>query len=139
MEEVTLVPEAVRALPAHALAEHAVWAGRRRARFQPFCSSNVRYFYFARNAVWLTVKMLGLDKGEVLMPAYHHGVEVEARGRRRRHAALLPGGQPVGRGPGGRGEEDRPEDEGALPHPLRGLPGPGGGDAARSPIATGCR
>ncbi|MDC0707374.1 DegT/DnrJ/EryC1/StrS family aminotransferase [Stigmatella sp. ncwal1] len=46
--------------------------------FQPFCAPNVRYFYFARNAVWLTVKMLGLDKGEVLVPAYHHGVEIEA-------------------------------------------------------------
>jgi dTDP-4-amino-4,6-dideoxygalactose transaminase len=46
--------------------------------FQPFCASNVRYFYFARNAVWLTVKMMNLDPGEVLMPAYHHGVEVEA-------------------------------------------------------------
>ena len=46
--------------------------------FQPFSGSNVRWFYFARNAIWTTVKMLGLDKGEVLMPAYHHGVEVEA-------------------------------------------------------------
>ncbi|MFE8597871.1 DegT/DnrJ/EryC1/StrS family aminotransferase [Archangium violaceum] len=46
--------------------------------FMPFSAPNVRWFYFARNAVWLTVKMLGLDKGEVLMPAYHHGVEVEA-------------------------------------------------------------
>ncbi len=44
----------------------------------PFSSPNVRYFYFARNAIWLTVKMLGLDAGEVLMPSYHHGVEVEA-------------------------------------------------------------
>jgi dTDP-4-amino-4,6-dideoxygalactose transaminase len=46
--------------------------------FLPFSAPNVRWFYFARNAVWLTVKMLGLDKGEVLVPAYHHGVEVEA-------------------------------------------------------------
>ena len=46
--------------------------------FMPFSASNVRWFYFARNAIWTTVKMLGLDKGEVLMPAYHHGVEVEA-------------------------------------------------------------
>lgn len=46
--------------------------------YQPFASDSVRYFYFARNAVWLTVKMLGLDKGEVLVPAYHHGVEIEA-------------------------------------------------------------
>jgi len=55
-----------------------LWGRAKTASFQPFCSPNVRYFYFARNAVWLTVKMLGLDKGEVLMPAYHHGVEVEA-------------------------------------------------------------
>ena len=46
--------------------------------FMPFAAANVRYFYFARNAIWTTVKMLGLDAGEVLMPAYHHGVEVEA-------------------------------------------------------------
>lgn len=46
--------------------------------FLPFNAANVRYFYFARNAVWTTVKMLGLEGGEVLVPAYHHGVEVEA-------------------------------------------------------------
>ncbi len=44
----------------------------------PFAAPNARYFYFARNAVWLAVKMLGLEGGEVLVPAYHHGVEVEA-------------------------------------------------------------
>ncbi|HYI02576.1 DegT/DnrJ/EryC1/StrS family aminotransferase [Hyalangium sp.] len=55
-----------------------LWGRSQAAHFQPFSAPNVRYFYFARNAVWLTVKMLGLDKGEVLMPAYHHGVEVEA-------------------------------------------------------------
>jgi len=49
-----------------------------RVAFHPFSSPTVRYFYFARNAVWLTVKMLGLDGGEVLVPAYHHGVELEA-------------------------------------------------------------
>ncbi|WNG16328.1 DegT/DnrJ/EryC1/StrS family aminotransferase [Cystobacter fuscus] len=48
------------------------------SHFMPFSARNVRYFYFARNAIWTTVKMLGLDAGEVLMPAYHHGVEVEA-------------------------------------------------------------
>ncbi|WP_309891969.1 DegT/DnrJ/EryC1/StrS family aminotransferase [Archangium sp.] len=51
---------------------------RQPSGFMPFAAPNVRWFYFARNAVWTTVKMLGLDKGEVLMPAYHHGVEVEA-------------------------------------------------------------
>src|SRR5205823_7785813 len=48
-------------------------AGRRDSRgFLPFDAPTARYFYFARNAVWLTVKMLGLDGGEVLVPAYHH-------------------------------------------------------------------
>lgn len=46
--------------------------------YYPFSSPSVRYFYFARNAVWHTVKFLRLDKGEVLVPAYHHGVEIEA-------------------------------------------------------------
>ncbi|HEV8199022.1 MAG TPA: DegT/DnrJ/EryC1/StrS family aminotransferase [Candidatus Polarisedimenticolia bacterium] len=50
-------------------------AGRRE---HPFSSPTVRYFYFARNAIWRTVKMLGLDRGEVLVPAYHHGVEIES-------------------------------------------------------------
>lgn len=52
---------------------------RREQRLQwPFASPTVRYFYFARNAVWLAAKVLGLDGGEVLVPSYHHGVEVEA-------------------------------------------------------------
>jgi dTDP-4-amino-4,6-dideoxygalactose transaminase len=53
-------------------------ARREASALPPFSATNVRYFYFARNAVWLTVKMLGLDRGEVLVPSYHHGVEVEA-------------------------------------------------------------
>jgi perosamine synthetase len=48
------------------------------ARHHPFSSPTVRYFYFARNAIWHTVKMLGLERGEVLVPSYHHGVEIEA-------------------------------------------------------------
>jgi perosamine synthetase len=48
------------------------------AGFQPFVSPSARYFYFARNALWRMVELLGLRQGEVLMPAYHHGVEVEA-------------------------------------------------------------
>lgn len=46
--------------------------------YLPFSAADARYFYFARNAIWHTVKLLGLDKGEVLVPAYHHGVEIEA-------------------------------------------------------------
>ena len=53
--------------------------GRRAAiRQHPFSSPTVRYFYFARNAIWNAVKMLGLDRGEVLVPSYHHGVEIES-------------------------------------------------------------
>jgi dTDP-4-amino-4,6-dideoxygalactose transaminase len=44
----------------------------------PFSDPGVHYFFFARNAIWHTVKMLGLDRGEVLVPSYHHGVEIEA-------------------------------------------------------------
>jgi dTDP-4-amino-4,6-dideoxygalactose transaminase len=77
MEEVTSTQKLfVPSLP-------TLWPGmllgrKESSAFLPFGARNVRYFYFARNAVWLTVKMLGLDKGEVLVPAYHHGVEVEA-------------------------------------------------------------
>src|SRR3954470_9000811 len=50
------------------------------SRFYPFNDKSVKYFYFARNAIWLVAKMLKLDadEGEVLVPAYHHGVEIEA-------------------------------------------------------------
>ncbi len=48
------------------------------ADFPPFDSDKVHWFYFARNAVWNAVKMLGLEGGEVLVPSYHHGVEIEA-------------------------------------------------------------
>jgi len=48
------------------------------AGFMPFSSPTLRYFYFARNAIWLSVKMLGLEGKEILVPSYHHGVEIEA-------------------------------------------------------------
>ena len=53
-------------------------ARRGAAAFPPFNSSNAHWFYFARNAVWLASKMMGLEGGEVLVPSYHHGVEIEA-------------------------------------------------------------
>jgi dTDP-4-amino-4,6-dideoxygalactose transaminase len=43
----------------------------------PFDQPGLRYRYFARNAVWDAVQMLGLAGKKVLMPAYHHGVELE--------------------------------------------------------------
>ncbi len=64
-------------------ANPTLWPGMLFARPEqrgqwPFTSPTVRYVYFARNAVWMSVKVLGLEGGEVLVPAYHHGVEVEA-------------------------------------------------------------
>jgi dTDP-4-amino-4,6-dideoxygalactose transaminase len=44
----------------------------------PLSGAEVRRFYFARNAVWLGARLLGLGGHEVLVPAYHHGVELEA-------------------------------------------------------------
>jgi hypothetical protein len=44
----------------------------------PFGDTRSEYFYLGRGAVWHAAKRLGLDHGEVLVPAYHHGVEVEA-------------------------------------------------------------
>src|SRR3990172_1212533 len=51
---------------------------RRPETHHPFSLPGIHYFFFARNAIWHTAKMLGLDRGEVLVPSYHHGVEVEA-------------------------------------------------------------
>ena len=52
-------------------------AAREDAPF-PFSAPRARRFYFARNAVFHGARLLGLQGAEVLVPAYHHGVEVEA-------------------------------------------------------------
>ena len=44
----------------------------------PFSAETARRYYFARNAVFHGMRLLGLDATEALVPAYHHGVEVEA-------------------------------------------------------------
>jgi perosamine synthetase len=44
----------------------------------PFSATAPDHFYFARNAIWHAVKAFGLSGGEVVAPAYHHGVEIEA-------------------------------------------------------------
>jgi hypothetical protein len=44
----------------------------------PFGVARVTRYYFARNAVWHGARLLGLEGEEVLVPAYHHGVEVGA-------------------------------------------------------------
>src|SRR6059058_611098 len=43
----------------------------------PFDQPGLRYRYFARNAVWDAVQLLELAGKSVLMPSYHHGVELE--------------------------------------------------------------
>lgn len=44
----------------------------------PFGAPRVTHYYLARNAVWHGARLLGLAGAEVLVPAYHHGVEVGA-------------------------------------------------------------
>jgi len=51
---------------------------RQSEKHHPLSDPRIHYFFFARNAIWHTVKMLGLERGEVLVPSYHHGVEIEA-------------------------------------------------------------
>ena len=44
----------------------------------PFQGGRTRYYYLARNAIWHGAGSLGLKAGdEILMPGYHHGVELE--------------------------------------------------------------
>ena len=44
----------------------------------PLGAPRVSRFYFARNAVFHAARLLGLEGREVLVPAYHHGVEISA-------------------------------------------------------------
>lgn len=45
----------------------------------PLSAPRARRYYFARNAIWHGLRALRLKpNGSVLMPAYHHGVEVAA-------------------------------------------------------------
>lgn len=47
-------------------------------QYFPFSSQRIRYYYLARNGIWHAIDSFGLRPGDgVLMPAYHHGVEVE--------------------------------------------------------------
>jgi dTDP-4-amino-4,6-dideoxygalactose transaminase len=52
--------------------------GRARAAPFPFGAPRTTLYYFARNAVYHGARLLGLGGREVLVPAYHHGVEVGA-------------------------------------------------------------
>jgi dTDP-4-amino-4,6-dideoxygalactose transaminase len=73
-------PQGRRVLPALPTLWPHMLAPRLRSgpRPYPLAEKDVRRFYFARNAVWLGARLLGLAGQEVLVPAYHHGVEMEA-------------------------------------------------------------
>lgn len=64
-----------------------------RANYFPFDSPSATYYYFARNALWEAIKLLDLSGGEVVVPAYHHGVEIETLVA----AGVKPVFYPVGR------------------------------------------
>ena len=49
-----------------------------RSRAFPFDHPEVQFVYFARNAIYALAQQYGLAGAEVLVPAYFHGVEVEA-------------------------------------------------------------
>lgn len=66
----------VSSLPA--LSPSTLWRAPSRPQAFPFGDERTRFFYLGRGAVWHAVRLLGLAGREVLMPAYHHGVEVEA-------------------------------------------------------------
>ncbi len=68
-------------VPAFPTIRPEMWCGFGRGSVResyPFSESSAEYFHFARNAIWKATADLGLDQGEVLVPAYHHGVEIEA-------------------------------------------------------------
>lgn len=44
----------------------------------PFNRSGLELTYLGRNAVWRAARTLGLEGWEVIVPAYHHGVEIAA-------------------------------------------------------------
>lgn len=50
----------------------------RAQRVFPFDQPNVQYLHFARNAIYFLARHFGLTGQDVLVPAYFHGVEVEA-------------------------------------------------------------
>lgn len=54
-----------------------VW--RKNYIFPPLISNKVIFYYYGRNAIWHAMKAIKLSPGDnVLMPAYHCGVEIDA-------------------------------------------------------------
>jgi dTDP-4-amino-4,6-dideoxygalactose transaminase len=109
----------------------------------PFNAPDLHFYYFARIAVWLSARIFALQGKEVLVPAYHHGVEIEA--------LIAAGATPVFYAVGPRGEvclEDVARRIGPrtgalyLTH-FAGFPGPAGemravADAHGLPLIEDC-
>ncbi|MGZ5124415.1 MAG: DegT/DnrJ/EryC1/StrS family aminotransferase [Burkholderiales bacterium] len=52
--------------------------GEANKKWFPFSDPGVQYVHFARNAIYFLVRHFALAGAEVLVPAYFHGVELEA-------------------------------------------------------------
>lgn len=71
-----------------------LWPRTSTSEVFPFSATGVQYVHFARNAIYLYARQMGLGGAEVLMPAYFHGVELEAllaAGVRPRYYAVRAG------------------------------------------------
>lgn len=66
----------VAALPA--VNPASLWRTGKAPKTFPFGDARTRFFYLGRGAVWHAARLLDLAGREVLVPAYHHGVEIEA-------------------------------------------------------------
>lgn len=84
IEAVPAVPAAQPPVVRHVPALPTLWPSLlsplqpERAPAFPLTARRLVPFYFARNAVFHAVRLLGLAGREVLVPAYHHGVEIAA-------------------------------------------------------------
>src|SRR5678815_2105869 len=59
----------------------------------PFSADTVTWTHLCRGALHLAARVLGLEGREVLVPAYHHGVEVDALLAAGAHPAFYPVGK----------------------------------------------
>ncbi|MGZ3447339.1 MAG: DegT/DnrJ/EryC1/StrS family aminotransferase [Myxococcaceae bacterium] len=87
--------------PARPLSEH------------PFSAASVSWTHLGRSALHLAARVLGLEGKEVLVPAYHHGIEVEA--------LLAAGAHPTFYEVGRRWALDLEDLEGRIGHRTGGL------------------
>ena len=76
--ELHLSPSAYWATELPLLKPQMLLGHRRTPPAFPFSAPNVQYVHFARNAIYFLARQMKLSGAEVLVPAYFHGVELEA-------------------------------------------------------------